>query len=59
VEAVGIDLGIEGKVAVVCAASRGLGRAVAAVVAFLCSTRAAYVTGSAVGVEGGATRGLP
>lgn len=57
-----MDLGLKGRAAAVAAASRGLGRAtaraLAAVVAFLCSERASYLTGATIAVDGGACRGL-
>jgi len=57
-----LDLGLRGKVALVGGGSKGLGHAcareLAAVVAFLCSERAANVNGATVVADGGAARSL-
>ena len=65
-----MDLNIENKVALVAASSRGLGKAIALqlskegakelayTVAFLASEGAAYITGTAIQVDGGFIKGL-
>jgi enoyl-[acyl-carrier-protein] reductase (NADH) len=53
-----LSVGLDGRIAIVTGASEGLGRfgeahEFADLVAFLCSERAAYITGTTINFDGG------
>jgi len=53
-----MDLGIAGKIAVVAGGSRGCGRGRGSLAAFLCSERAAFLTGETIRLDDAYTESL-
>ena len=48
-----MDLGIKGRKAIVCASSRGLGKACAGLCAYLCIAQAGFISGQNLQLDGG------